>query len=132
MTEIELNAKEKKEHDDVIESVRAKLIADGNEVEVNKFKSKSSPVTYTKGDGTKGQYYPDVYTHKDSIVTKMFEVETLSSVNDDQAENQWKLYSKGKAKFYLVVPESKLEEAKNLAKKYKVEVEDYWFYEAEK
>lgn len=73
-------------------------------------------------------YYPDIYIYKDKIVEEIYEVETEETV-DESSVDQWKLYSSGRAKFYLVVPKKSLEKAEEIVKKYKISVEGYWTFE---
>jgi len=128
MTNTNLSEPKRKEHDSVIESVRARLVVEGNNVRTNKYKFKSNPVNHTQPNGEKITYYPDIYTYDENFVTKIFEVETPESINDNEAKEQWVLYARGRAKFYLVVPKDKVDETKKLINKYKIQVEDIWTY----
>ena len=76
MTNTNLSEPKRKEHDSVIESVRARLVVEGNNVRTNKYKFKSNPVNHTQPNGEKITYYPDIYTYDENFVTKIFEVET--------------------------------------------------------
>ena len=114
---------EQNEHDSVIASVEATLTDKGFLVRTNPSSTNRYGVK-RKSD----TFYPDLYTYEGNTVTGIYEVETKSSVTSDAAEKQWKKYAAGSAKFYLVIPEGKLETAKSLAKKFGISVAEYYTF----
>lgn len=109
-------------HNTVIRGLAEILEKDKLTVRINPADSKQNGVVTGKKT-----YYPDVYTFKGNNVTQIFEVESVSTVNENSVE-QWKLYSSGKAKFFLVVPRESLKLAKDLVKKHKINVDGYWTF----
>ncbi|MBU1941955.1 MAG: hypothetical protein KKC68_09305 [Candidatus Thermoplasmatota archaeon] len=118
---------EKKNHDEIITSMESKLTKMGLLIKTNPSISKKHGVK--RGDIT---FYPDLYVYEirgeKNIVIRLYEVETQNTVNDDEAKDQWKKLADGKSDFYLVVPQSLLDKAKDLAGKHKINVKDYLTY----
>lgn len=118
---------EKKNHDEIITSMESKLTKLGFLVKINPSTSKKHGVK--RGDMT---FYPDLYVYEirgeKNIVTRLYEVETQNTVNDDEAKDQWEKLAAGKSNFYLVVPQDSLDIAKELAGKYNISVKDYLTY----
>jgi hypothetical protein len=110
---------EQKIHDRVIRELAQKLREEGYRVRTNPGTSKKHAVNR---NGTK--FWPDVYTYEDSVVTRIYEVETPQTTNSG-AVDQWIKYSRGKSSFYLVIPEESVEVAKNLMREYNIEVDGY-------
>jgi len=121
--QVNLSKEEQKEHDDVIEFLRADLIREGFRVKINKGKDKQNGINDTTENGEKIKIYPDVYTYIEKKVKRIYEVETKRSVVKSEV-SQWKQYSKG-VEFYLVVPKAELDKAKKLAKENGVQVKGY-------
>lgn len=123
MTGQKLSEVEQKKHDDVIEFVKARLVREGHKVKVNKGTNKTNAVNDTNDKGEKIKIYPDVYTYEEGHLKSIYEIETQSSVNESEVP-QWKQYSKGGVDFFLVVPEDKLEVAKELVDKHQINVKN--------
>lgn len=113
-------------HDTVITDLVEKLQKQEHNLKVrtNPGVSKKYPYPVRTGDKV---YYPDIYTYEDDKVKEIFEVETENTVNEDSIE-QWRLYSLGSAKFYLVVPKESEQKAKELVKRHNIDVAGYWVY----
>ncbi|MBA7510502.1 hypothetical protein ES705_02487 [subsurface metagenome] len=118
-------------HDIIIEKLRSLLITEGHKVRVNPGQARRFGVIGpSTTSNEKITYYPDLYTYDENKkrVIGIFEVETSETVSENSVE-QWKLYTKGSAKFYLVIPKEDLEKAKTLAAQHNVEVEKFYTYQ---
>ena len=77
--------------------------------------------------------YPDIVIMKTGTnsVTGAVEVETQSSVTEDEAKGQWKAYASLGTNFYLYVPAGCGATAQELAKKLKISIPWFreWWYE---
>ena len=69
--------------------------------------------------------YPDLFVVEKGYVTKIYEVETKSTINESSIK-QWKTYSKLTSKFYLVVPGKSLELTKELVTTHNITVDGYY------
>ncbi|MFH1803110.1 MAG: hypothetical protein ABH864_06725 [archaeon] len=126
MTHTERDPIEQNLHDRVIDDVVKFIKKSGRDcdtIRTNKGKSKDYGVKEKDGE----LYYPDVFTVKNKTVLEIYEVETSQSVNDGSVE-QWKKFSSGDAKFYLVVPKSDIEKAEQIAKKNNIKVDEFFFF----
>jgi len=120
---------EKKEHDEIITSVESILTKQGHLVRTN-------PSTFKKNSVRRGTelFYPDLYVYEKKssndkdVVTRLYEVETEQTVNDEEANDQWKNFAEGTSDFYLVIPKVSVDKAKSLVKKYGIIVKDYYKY----
>lgn len=112
--------REQTKHDEIIVNLEAKLSGMGKLANTNPSKSKENAVR--RDDKI---YYPDVYVYENNKVIEVYEVETSETVTDEAAKQQWKFFGDGKAGFFLVVPEKDLDKAKELSKKYEVDVQGY-------
>ena len=107
-------------HDKIINALVVMLKEKGYLVKNNPSTQKNNKVKFDNEF-----VYPDVYTYNgDNIVTGIYEVETVDSINE-QSVVQWKRYSKAKCKFYLVVPASALNRTKELVNNHSISVTDY-------
>lgn len=98
-------------HDRVVREIVHYLNKEKFDVYINPGQEKNAGI---------GDNYPDVVmTEKDGNTVKfILEVETADSVTKDEAINQWKKYTTEiKATFYLVVPSSLLNKAKELCQR---------------
>ena len=123
MTHIKRDPIEQNLHDSVIDDVVSYINKNKksyDNIRINKGHSNS----YSVKRGNEESYYPDVFLVKNKIVIEIYEVETNQTINQDSV-SQWKQYSSGQAKFYLVVPKDKLEEVKILVKENNIEVDNY-------
>ena len=111
-------------HDTIIANLAEKLLNKNPHLKVRTNPGTSKDYRVRTGDKT---YYPDIYTYEDDKVKEIFEVETENTVNEDSIE-QWRLYSSGNARFYLVVPKESEQKAKELVKKHNIDVAGYWVY----
>lgn len=120
---------EKNKHDEIITSVESILTKKGHLVRTNPSTSKKHGVR--RGDEL---FYPDLYVYEirssgeKDVVTRLYEVETEQTVNDDEAKDQWKKFAEGASDFYLVIPKVSVDEAESLVKKYGIIVKDYYKY----
>jgi len=112
------------EHDRVIGRMRNTLETEGKNVETNPGSTKENPIIREKD-----VLYPDIFVHDPTTrdVLEIYEVETEGTVNEDSI-NQWKTYSMGKNKFFLVVPKSSLKETKELVNQHNIKVDGYYYY----
>lgn len=118
------------DHDGIVERMRALLITRGYKVRINPGSEKRYGVTGPSFEsGQKVTYYPDVYTYDEGTknVMNIYEVETSASINESEAD-QWRLYSNGSAKLYLVVPTTDVERTKELVQRKKISIAGYYNY----
>ena len=75
--------------------------------------------------------YPDILyrSNADAKISRLYEVETTDSVNEEEAE-QWKIYNSGSSSFYLIVPEDSLEQAKKLVKDADFTIDGFLYYDS--
>ena len=122
------NSWEQSLHDRMISQLKAYLISKskGQKVDVKTNPASSNENPVVKGIDT---FYPDaiVYDSDTNTVSEIYEVETESTVNENSVA-QWRLYSAGRNKFFLVVPRSKLEETKKLVSKNDIKIDGYYYY----
>ena len=97
-------------HDRVVEYLKQRLQQEGfRDVRTNPGQQKDNAVQCNR----QKTIWPDVFTVEDQRVTRIYEVETISTVDIGSAD-QWDDYSRCVRSFYLVVPESKQEKAKQI------------------
>ena len=84
-----------------------------------------------KGDG---YIYPDIVIEKTGTdtITVVVEVETASSVTEEEATSQWKEYASLGCPFYLYVESGSGAKAKRLAKDLNISINRFreWHYES--
>ena len=103
-------AAEQSVHDRVIETLAQHLQQEGfKDVRTNPGRQKNNAVLCNK----QKRIWPDVFTVENKKVTRIYEVETISTVDTGSAE-QWEDYARCVPRFYLVVPESKQKEAERI------------------
>lgn len=98
-------------HDKVVHDIVSHLNTETFDVYINPGQEKNAGI---------GDNYPDVIlTEKNGTTVKfIMEVETVESVSQEEAMQQWKKYvSEINATFYLVVPISSLKKAKELCQR---------------
>lgn len=98
-------------HDKVVHDIVSHLNTETFDVYINPGQEKNAGI---------GDNYPDVIlTEKNGTTVKfIMEVETVESVSQEEAMQQWKKYvSEINATFYLVVPVSSLKKAKELCQR---------------
>ena len=97
-------------HDQIIQALQQQLQQKGfQDVRTNPGQQKNWSMNCNSQ-----KLWPDVFTvDQDSHITSVFEVETVSTVDAGSAD-QWKDYASCVRPFYLVVPESKQEEAEEI------------------
>lgn len=98
-------------HDKVVHDIVSHLNTETYDVYINPGQEKNAGI---------GDNYPDVIlTEKNGTTVKfIMEVETVESVSQEEAMQQWKKYvSEINATFYLVVPISSLKKAKELCQR---------------
>ena len=115
---------EQNRHDSIIIKLARQLEEKHKDCKIRINQGSSNEYKVIRGEDF---YYPDVFVVKDKKVKEIYEVETESTVNENSIP-QWKQYSSGKAKFFLVVPKEKLDEAKKLVVSHKISVEDYFIF----
>jgi len=116
---------EQNRHDTIIGRLAKQLVKDGKKVKTNEGNTKLNGV---KNTGESDFYYPDIFVvGVGTNVTEIYEVETESTVNENSIQ-QWKKYSGDTAKLFLVVPNESLQTAKELAKKHKIPVKEYFVF----
>jgi hypothetical protein len=93
------NKTEQSEHDSVIEASASSYIATGGTVYTNPGSEKNYDI-----DG----FYPDLVAKKADGSIVIEEIETETTVTEDECYNQWKPYSKLGYQFILIVPTSKV------------------------
>ncbi len=95
-------------HDRVVRAIQNKLNQRDYDVYINPGQEKNA--------GINGNYPDVIMTEKGKTTVKfILEVEVAASVSQEEAERQWKKYSTEiNATFYLVVPQSSLNKAKEL------------------
>ena len=102
-------AAEQSVHDRVIQALQEQLEQEGfQDVRTNPDRQKDHTINC---DGRK--LWPDVFTVENSRATRIHEVETVGTVDAGAAE-QWEDYSSCVRPFYLVVPESRQDKAKEI------------------
>lgn len=95
---IRVSKTEQTEHDLVIEKSAATYGATGGAAYTNPGSEKNHEI-----DG----FYPDVVAKKGDGSVVIEEIETESTVTEDECEKQWKPYSKLGYQFNLIVPANK-------------------------
>ena len=98
-------------HDQIISEIVLRLNRDKYDIYTNPGQEHNAGI---------GANYPDVIlTDKGTNTVRFFmEVETADSVNAEECQSQWrKYYSEINATFYLVVPVSSLNRAKEICQK---------------
>jgi len=121
-------AKEKQEiHDIVVSKVKSWLETNNKGCEVITNPSQEKNQHVIRGED---KVYPDVVYRPKSgeLITRLYEVETEESVNEDEAK-QWKLYNSGKSSFYLVIPKNKLVNAKKLVSDANFTIDGYHIFD---
>ena len=101
------------EHDLVIEKSAHTYRANGGVAYTNPGSEKNYDI-----DGL----YPDIVAKKKDGSTFIGEMETESTVTEDECENQWKLYSKLGYNFILVVPINQAGLAQRFVRRSKLDV----------
>jgi len=103
-------AAEQSTHDRVIATLAQHIQQEGfRDVRTNPGQQKNNPVFCNK----QKRIWPDVFTVENRRVTRIYEVETTSTVDTGSAD-QWEDYARCVPHFYLVVPESKQKEAERI------------------
>jgi hypothetical protein len=116
--------KEQVLHDQIIERYANKRRNQGYLVKTNKGNSKKNSIKIGRED-----HYPDIIVYDvGNIISKIYEVETESSINNDAIE-QWKAYSKGPIPFILIIPKEMWTIAKELIKTNNIKVHNYIEFE---
>ena len=98
----------------------------------NYYKESSEYEIFTNKNGEKKKdvkgFYPDiVIIDKSGQILVIEEIETKDSVNVDEKNRQWEVFSElGAKKFILTVPKEKVHEAASLTNGILCEI---WFYE---
>jgi len=99
---------------------------------VNKFVSEGYEVSadhigYPNGEPKEWKgYIPDIHAIK-GTKELFIEAETCDTLDNVETKLQWiTLSSKPDVEFSVIIPKNCLEEAKELAKKWNVEVKDFW------
>jgi len=64
--------------------------------------------------------YPDLLVGKNGRINRLIEVETESSVTEDEARNQWVVYAEGPSTLQIHVPRNKESVAKALIRKFRI------------
>lgn len=98
-------------HDRVVREIVSHLNQKNYDVYINPGQEKNAGI---------GDNYPDVImTEKGNTTVKfILEIEVSESVTQEEATRQWKKYATEiKASFYIVVPASSLQKAKELCQK---------------
>lgn len=98
-------------HDRVVREIVSHLNQKNYDVYINPGQEKNAGI---------GDNYPDVImTEKGNTTVKfILEIEVSESVTQEEATRQWKKYATEiKASFYIVVPTSSLQKAKELCQK---------------
>ena len=67
-----------------------------------------------------GKVYPDLLIGKNGKINRLIEVETESSVTEDEALNQWAVYADGPSTLEVHVPRTKELVAKKLVQKFHI------------
>jgi len=77
-----------------------------------------------------GGLYPDIIfiDRRTGLEFMIGEVETESSVNEDEAINQWLRYAKLNIHFYLFVPDTCMAEAFDLVKRYNIKADIHMYH----
>jgi len=74
--------------------------------------------------------YPDVlYGPDENTITRLYEVETEDSVNEEEVE-QWREFNAGPSSFYLVVPENYVEAARRLIRNAGFSIDGFYYYDS--
>jgi len=102
-------------HDQEIARLEAFERFKGNEVCTNPDGERNCPVICR---GRK--VYPDLLVGKNGKVNRLIEVETESSVTEDEARNQWAIYADCGFALQIHVPRSKELVAKFLLQKFRI------------
>lgn len=71
-------------------------------------------------------YIPDIYAAKNNI-TVICEAETFDCIDVAHIIDKWKAFSKSACEFHVVVPNSTLNDAKEIAAQHNINV-DFWWY----
>jgi len=123
------NANGQGKHDRIIEEIaRTKIDPDRYLVQTNLGRSGEHRVV----DINIGQQmFPDVIVRdrKSGQIQTLYEVETGESVNDNEAQEEWKLFGSLDCKFILIVPIDRVEEVCRLIDKYHIDVDRLEAYE---
>jgi len=69
-------------------------------------------------------HHPDVFSYDGTKIQKVYEIETEATIKEQRAEEQWKFYSFGNARFYLVVPDEYVAAAKEIIDRLRIKVAD--------
>lgn len=103
-------------HDKVISEIKKVLNQDNFDIYTNPGQEKNAGIS---------DNYPDIIMTRKGTTDVRFilEVETATSINLDEAINQWKKYSNEiNATFYLVVPEESSKRAQELVRQVGINV----------
>ena len=123
------NSPEQTEHDLVVKVSAASYTKHGGTAIMNLGSEKNKDVS---------GYYPDVVAQKQDGTKVIEEIETDTSVTQDECDTQWKLYSKLGYLFVLIVPQEKVGLARRFARKsgvsltlqgYVIEGNNVYFYD---
>jgi len=119
--------REQLEHDRVIRQLQAKYKRKFD-VAINPGNERTAPV------GPAGApWYPDLVLHagvRGKKLAGVVEVETLESLNHLEAMSQWVAFSKLRVPFHLYVPAVGIDSARRLCADSKVNLAEFWAYQA--
>jgi hypothetical protein len=119
--------REQLEHDRVIRVLQAKYKRKF-EVAINPGNEQTTPVTVGALP-----WYPDLVlqsTERGRRLLGVVEVETAESVNNLEAMSQWATFGRLRAPFYLYVPASNIDTARQLCTNLQIPVAEVWAYTA--
>ena len=119
---MERDSETKQSHIHLISAMVNKLIADG-------WKVSADHIGYPNGSPPQfNNFVPDIYAKKGSKEI-IIEAETCDSLSDETRVKWTALSSNKNIEFSLIIPKKCVDKAKELAKKWNIQVKDFWHME---
>jgi len=116
-----------KEYDEVVGTIEGILFKEGHKVRTNLRDSKKHGIPI----GTE-ILYPALYVFEiqdgKRVVTKIYEVETEQTINDDETVKRWKKLANEDSELHLVVPLEFLDKVKSLTRRHGISIKNYYVY----
>jgi hypothetical protein len=124
------DAKSRQEHDTLLDMIARRLKIPTWTIATNPGDAGDEGVPYPSPEGFSAIAYPDILAREKFTgrLSAVGEVETASSVTEEEARDQWRLFAQLAPKFFLYVPKECEAEARRLLRKYGIRPEGLFLF----